>query len=273
VLRKGSGKKDIVVDLHDGNAVAVILGNGDGTFQPPVNYLLNAGNPVPCSVLLADLKGDGNLDIITTNSNTATMSIFINKGDGTGTFNAPYTINTGSEPGDVIAADFNGDGKIDLATEDTSSNTVSIYIGNGDGTFKPRVTYPVGNKPSGILAFDFNGDGIMDLAVANSSSNTISMLFGNGDGTFQNQIVTPMPAGVGNGMGAADFNGDGVPDIAMANAAYNSIVTLFFQNRGSGGGGSASPGFSESIGSWSVAVTYKGLSTATIDDALASMGP
>jgi hypothetical protein len=90
----------------------------------------------------------------------------------------------GSNPSWVTSADFNGDGKKDLAAANYSSSNVSILLGNGDGTFRAPVNYAVGGGPSAAAAGDFNGDGRMDLVTANIVSNDVSILLGNGDGTF-----------------------------------------------------------------------------------------
>jgi hypothetical protein len=85
----------------------------------------------------------------------------------------------------IVAGDFNGDGRTDLAVANSGSNTVSVLLGNGDGTFQNQVVYAVGSHPVALVAGDFNGDGLTDLAVANQLDNTVSVLLGNGDGTFQ----------------------------------------------------------------------------------------
>ena len=88
----------------------------------------------------------------------------------------------------MAVGDFNGDGKLDLATcSATGANTVSVLLGNGNGTFQKHVDYTVGIAPYSVAVGDFNRDGKLDLVVANSSnnSNTVSILLGNGDGTFQ----------------------------------------------------------------------------------------
>src|ERR1700730_2764672 len=90
----------------------------------------------------------------------------------------------GLKPASVIAADFNGDGKLDLAVANSSSNTVSILLGKGDGTFGAKTDFGVGFRPRSVAVGDFNGDGKLDLAVANEFSGTVSILLGNGDGTF-----------------------------------------------------------------------------------------
>src|SRR5205823_718404 len=93
-------------------------------------------------------------------------------------------LSTGSAPFSVAVGDFQGSGKLSVATANNGANTVSVLLGNGDGTFSAAVDYPVGNAPTGIIAKDFNRDGVLDLAVANSGDGTVSVLLGHGDGTF-----------------------------------------------------------------------------------------
>src|SRR3982750_3886097 len=102
----------------------------------------------------------------------------------TASFGAKTAFGAGVQPFSVAAGDFNGDGKLDLATANNNANTVSILLGNGDGTFGANTDFNVGNRPRSVAVGDFNLDGKLDLAVANGSSNTVSILLGNGDGTF-----------------------------------------------------------------------------------------
>jgi large repetitive protein len=119
---------------------------------------------------------------------------------------ASSTFSTGQAPTTVVAADFNGDGKLDLAVANLVDNSVSILLGNGDGTFQAHVDYPTssaGAFPFTILTDDFNHDGKLDLVVGSS------ILLGNGDGTFQPFVTLAIAGSVD-----ADFNGDGNLDLA-----------------------------------------------------------
>src|SRR3989442_2223522 len=91
----------------------------------------------------------------------------------------------GRSPDSVAVGDFNGDGKLDLATANFDSNDVSVLLGNGDGSFQAALTFAAGRGPSFVAVGDFNGDGKLDLVVANFDSGDVSVLLGNGDGSFQ----------------------------------------------------------------------------------------
>jgi hypothetical protein len=85
----------------------------------------------------------------------------------------------------VIAADFNGNGMLDLAVANSGSNTVSVLLGNGNGTFQVKRDYPVSNDPESLAVADLNGDGKLDLVTADAGADEVSILIGNGNGTFQ----------------------------------------------------------------------------------------
>lgn len=139
---------------------------------------------------------------------------------------------TGASPVAVAAGDFNGDGKLDLATANSGDNTVSILIGMPDGTFALHVDYTVGTFPSAITTGDFNGDGKLDLAVTNDVDGTVSILLGNGGGTFQvagHYQTGASPASIASG----DFNADGNLDLAVANSGSNSVSILLGKGDGS----------------------------------------
>jgi len=180
----------------------------------------------PQSVAVGDFNGDGKQDMAVanySNGGAGTVSIFLGNGDGI--FQPGVGYATGSGPVVVVAADFNHDGKLDLATADDTGNSVSVLLGNGDGTFQPHVNYPAGSFPHWVAVGDFNNDGIPDLVATNEGSNTVSIFLGNGDGTFQAQTTLAAPTEPYS-VAVADFNNDGFADLAVT-GYYSSVAAIY----------------------------------------------
>jgi hypothetical protein len=147
---------------------------------------------------------------------------------------APITnLNVGTLPVGLVAADFNGDGKIDLVVANFTSNNLSIFLNNGSGGFGAQPNHPfVPFFPSSIVAADFNGDGRFDLAVTGSGSDDVSILLGNGNGTFG--FPSRFSTGANpSAIVVSDFNGDLKIDLAVANADTDDVSILV----GNGAGG------------------------------------
>jgi hypothetical protein len=218
----GDGKLDMAVangnyysPVIPSRTVSVLLGDGDGTFQPHADYA--TGN-FPISIASGDFNGDGKQDLVTANHDDDTVSVLLANSDGTFLSHVDYA--SGSFPFSVVVGDFNGDGKKDIAVASVGDNSVSILLGNGDGTFSSRVAYATGPVPVFVAAGDVNGDGKLDLATANSGNNTVSVLLGNGDGTFGNHVDMPA-GGAPLSIAVGDFNGDGNGDLAVADGGLN----------------------------------------------------
>ena len=208
----GDGKLDLVaLNYSTTNNVAVLMGNGDGTFQPPSFY---TSGVFPMTVVVADFNGDGKPDLAVSAYVADDISIFLNNGNGTFTAVTPVAVD--AESG-FTAADFNGDGKADLAV------TTGIMLSNGDGTFQPPLPYPGGDTISEPIAADFNGDGIPDLA--GNTQGGLGVFLGTGKGTFRAPNV--LAGWSGGPFVTGDFNGDGTVDLAMPG--------LVFLNNGAGG--------------------------------------
>ena len=162
----GDGRTDLAVANSGDDTVSVLLGNGDGTFQPQVTYAVGAGPDRHRGGRLHRRRPDrpGRRQLGTDND----VSVLLGNGDGT--FQPQVTYAVGSDPDALVAGDFTGDGRTDLAVANNGDNDVSVLLGNGDGTFQPQVTYAVGSDPDALVAGDFTGDGRTDLAVANAGS-------------------------------------------------------------------------------------------------------
>lgn len=227
------GKIDIAVTNMCGQScgnISVLLGNGDGTFKAPVSYQTGIG---PLGLVTADFNNDGHMDIAVADSCGTTcgfVSVLLGKGDGTFQPSTDYPV--GQDPGALVAADLNADGKIDIAVAN-SSNSVSILIGNGDGTFQTHVDYPSADAPAFIAVGDLNGDNIPDLVVThNGSPWPMTILFGKGDGTFQPEQVISTPAGVtlpSAPVQIVDLNSDGKKDLVVS-AVFQGGPVIFLGN-------------------------------------------
>ncbi len=201
-------------------SVSVYLGNGDGTFQPAVDY--TAGN-IPVAVTVADLNGDGIPDLAVTNNGFGySNSVSLFWGQGNGTFRSGGALATGTGPTQAVAADFNGDGVMDLAVAFDAG--VAILLGRGAGAFGPPTDYPIPDGGIAIATGDFNQDGKVDLAVTNLDS--LIVLLGNGDGTFQPGVSYPLESVIGpTAILVGDFNGDGKPDLLVGKSS-NAVSIL-----------------------------------------------
>jgi hypothetical protein len=215
------GKPDLAVansgdtSGNDDGSVSILLGNGDGTFQPANNI---AAGKNPGSIAVGDFNGDNRLDVVVTTGNH-TVSVLLGNGDGTFQTHVDYA--TGIGPNSVATGDFNGDGRLDLVVANSGSGSVSVLLGNGDGTFRPHVDYSGTGRVISVAVADFNGDGRVDLAVAGGSisgivaSGVVAILLGNGDGTFQSAVSYDTSGIFGTSVAVGDFNGDSKLDLVV----------------------------------------------------------
>jgi len=226
----GDGKLDLAVSNESSGAnlgngtVSILLGNGDGTFQPALDFAAGS-NPGP--IVVGDFNGDGKLDLVVADDGTSPPNTAVNifLGNGDGTFQAAQAYTVGTNPSSLVAADFNGDGKLDLAVANYDTNNVSILLGNGDGTFQSATNFSAGSGPSSVVVADLNGDGKLDMAVANLGTNAVNLLLGNGDGTFQAAVPYASDKFLLS-LAVGDFNGDGRLDLAAAESKGEAEVLL-----------------------------------------------
>lgn len=226
------GNLDLAIANEISGGSPVDLGYGNGAFNQ-VGGLYTGGFTNGAAV--GDFNADGKLDVAVASGGTAALvgsgvTVSLGNGDGAFTLASGSPIAVGQSLSAIVTADFNGDGKLDLAATDSVGNAVIILLGNGDGTFGAPTTIPVGNGPDAIVAGDFNNDGKLDLAIANYGDGTITLLLGNGDGTFTQAAGSPYAVGKGPyQIAAADFNGDGKLDLATANLTDYTVSILLQQ--------------------------------------------
>jgi hypothetical protein len=148
-------------------AVTVLLGNGNGTFQPPLESVASSGGQGPIFIAAGDFNHDGILDLVTANIGINVyggLSVLLGNGDGT--FQGPLEFSVvGTTPVFVEVGDFNGDGIMDVVALNYQTAGVTLFLGNGDGTLQAGINYPVGQNPISAAVVDLNGDGRTDLAV------------------------------------------------------------------------------------------------------------
>jgi hypothetical protein len=264
----GDGKFDLLVGFITEQfptnifSVQLLLGQGDGTFQPTGAILVAAANPF--AAVAKDLNGDGKLDAVVLSTgpdlfrNDISVSVFL--GNGNGTFRPTMTFSTHRTLHSIIVHDFNRDGKPDLAAsaDNRSGNgAVVLWLGKGDGTFQQAVEYPLIHPLLGLGSYgvnslasgDFNGDGKPDLAASTQFSdgasgeftahNTVNVLFSNGDGTFQPAVdyVDFPPVGDRSSpdsfpLVAGDFDGDGKTDLATGALASHDVSVMISRAAG-----------------------------------------
>jgi Bacterial Ig-like domain (group 3)/FG-GAP-like repeat len=244
----GDGKADIVVTNCGGcygpprighsGSVGVMLGNGDGTFEPAVTY--DSGGAIPVFVAVADLNGDGKPDLAVVNRNSANIGVLLGNGDGT--FQPAITYGSADgffSPVLVAVADLNGDGRPDLVvanrcSDENCDGAAGVLLNNGDGTFRPAAMYLSGGAYANSVAVaDVNRDGKPDVIVANDQSSpgardgNVGVLLGNGDGTLQAAETYPASGNIpleSSVLAIADVNGDGKPDLVVTGSGVGVLI-------------------------------------------------
>jgi Bacterial Ig-like domain (group 3)/FG-GAP-like repeat len=253
----GDGKPDLVVaeELCPGivsNCVGILLGNGNGTFQPAVIYAdggfdFASGEGIYIPIIVGDVNGDGKPDVIVvhqTNKNQGDGTIGVFLGNGDGTFKPVVTYDSGGYGASWgVLADLNGDGKPDLVVVNcgpsgstdcpSGTGTVGVLLGIGDGKFQPVTTYGSGGRGgffSALVVADVNGDGRPDILVGNqcpgncTSDGSVAVLLGIGNGTFQEAVSYDSGGEGASSIVVADLNGDGKPDLIVANGAVGVLL-------------------------------------------------
>ncbi|HXD94389.1 MAG TPA: VCBS repeat-containing protein, partial [Bacteroidia bacterium] len=223
----GDSIKDIAVSCAGLNFVFILPGNGSGGvwgggFNAPLNFVVGTA---PQALVVADFNGDGKPDIISANNGNGSVSVLLNSSAAPGSFNfnqSPFSVITA--PTSMIAGDFNGDTKPDIAVINNSS--IATYTNNGAGVFAVQTASMAISSPSGITIGDYNGDAKPDLAVSSSSSYNAYVMINSGT-SFGAPTAYGAPASVNylEGITSGDFDMNGTLDIAVM--GYGTSSGLF----------------------------------------------
>ncbi len=235
----GDGASDLAVATAD-SEVAILLGNGLGTFQLAGDYAVGAD---PSAIVAGDFNGDGRLDLAV--ADAAGVSVLLGNGDGT--FQPAVNYPAGGAAYDLVEGDFTDNGELDLAAAVNEAGPgpaeISILMGNGDGKFQSPVEF-AGRGP--LAAGDFSGDGAEDVAFVSSVTGDVSILLGNSDGKLIPNGDYPV-GGIPQFMATGDFNGDKKLDLAVAAISAPGASTASLTILLGGGNSTFQVGDSEGI--------------------------
>jgi hypothetical protein len=227
----GDGRPDVATGNFAGGSASVLVRLPGGGFASETPLGVTSAS----AVAAADFNGDGRADLAVTSLTTpGAVTIFLRNPASNG-FASEGSATTGSNPRDVVAADFDGDGRPDLAITNLGGASVTVLLRNAtnNGFAQEGSPVPVGASPEGLAAADFNGDGRPDLAVANLGDGGVSILLRQAGGGFAPEAGSPIATGAGAlGVAAADFNGDGRPDLAVTNNTAGTVTVLLRQAAG-----------------------------------------
>lgn len=234
---------DILVANADSGTVTVLLGDGKGQFREAPGSPFAAGH-LPNDIGIADMNGDGNLDLVIADHQSPYLTILL--GDGKGGFRlgpgSPVDVHSNPHPHGVAVADFNGDGKPDVVTDSWGTNQIELLLGDGKGGIAtPGRYFTVGHRPYERLRYaDFNHDGIPDIATTNLDDGTVTILLGDGKGGFRSASGSPFPGGAKPWqVFVDDVDGDGNSDLMIipyqrdiANVSENAVTVLLGDGKG-----------------------------------------
>jgi hypothetical protein len=225
----GDGKPDLALIVEGGN-LSVMLGDGKGKFAKPTQTF-TVGTEAG-SIAVGDFNKDGNLDVVVANFGEpgfgpSSISLLLGNGDGTFQPQTHLPLPPNAGPWEVVVADLNGDGNLDIVSSNNNESYLSIYLGNGDGTFQQPTKAPCGFAPENLVILDFNGDGIPDIAFMDFGEEDAGVLAGNGDGTFAPAVwfgANSFPIQIAGGT----LTQGGKPGLVLVNNGFAQVPAVAY---------------------------------------------
>jgi FG-GAP-like repeat/Bacterial Ig-like domain len=223
------GHTDVVASNTEDTTVTVLFGNGDGTFQTPMNLTADL---IPRGLGVIEANGDGFIDIVTANYTDTTGDVALLLNDGMGGFAPPILFDAGiTHEFALDTADLDNDGIQDIVVAGRESQSIVTLIANGDGTFHQQSVQSTGGMTWRILCGDVDGDGDMDVTTANGLSANGAVLFNDGLGNLSPPVVQ-VSAGFTTDTDLGDLDGDGDLDWMLSN--FSGLTWKIFLNDGHG---------------------------------------
>ena len=252
----GDGNADIVSTNYTGTSVSVYRNTSKSgsittsSFASKVDYTTGSSSaPSPFGLALADIDGDGKLDMLVTNYVDNSVSVFRNNASSgsisSSSFDTKVEFSTGTTPSDIAIADLDLDGKVDMVVSDFSDNTISVYRNISSSgsistsSFDSRVSFTTNTNPYSISIADVDGDGKLDISVANRNGTCVSVFRNNASsgGFSTKSFSTSVDFSTGSGselhkLVHADLDGDGKLEMCVSD--WNGGVFVFRNTSTSG---------------------------------------
>ena len=215
----GDGRLDVAVAYPDSGEIGVLLGDPSESLPAllgtPKSYGVGL-NPV--FIVSGDLDGSGHPDLVVVNSGSGTISVLLNRGDGT--FRDAVNYDADLSPRVADMGDLDRDGKLDVVTGSVSSKELRIFKGDGKGKLRQTGTATVSGNPHAMAVRDFDGDGKLDIVTtyATDDRGGLNFLEGDGDGTFHERVLTLIEPGTLTSpryIATGDFDRDGLLDLEV----------------------------------------------------------
>ncbi|CAF0744124.1 unnamed protein product [Rotaria sp. Silwood1] len=228
-------RMDIVTANYGSDSVGILLAQDNGTFSNVIIYFVGHDSK-PWSVAVGDFNNDGRLDVVTANSGSGGLGIFLGHGDGTLDNVTTYSTDIIVEPLSVAVGDVNNDNRLDLVITGYISNNVGVLIGHGDGIFLDTTIYSVGifSGPAVVCLVDLNNDDYLDIIVSTIDGGFVGILLGYGSGAFQEiTIYSTSPTSSLYYVTVTDFNNDHQQDLVVTDTINDEVIIFYGYGNGS----------------------------------------